>query len=461
MNKNDILELEITDLAFGGRGLAKVDDFVVFVDGALPGQTVKAKLIRVKPRYAEAKSIEVLKRSADEVEIPYVSAPGAPWAQLPMPKQIQYKTQQVRDFLERFAKIDLDSVLDEVSASPEIWNYRNKIEFSFGGPGFALGSKVRGQFAIVESLESPSGLFDEAAESLVPQIRVWCEAQGLEVYNTETNKGFFRYLVMRKSRHQDQILVQLVTTSEGADKFEAPAFKDLLVKALGDRLAGVVWTQDDKVSDTVSKEGSMQILHGQDKLIERLGELDFEISLASFFQTNPAAAELLYKKVVHYANLHSGQKALDLYCGTGTIAQMVGAHTPEAYVVGVEISEAAVADAQANALRNSQTNVRFFSADVRVFLKRYDKEHVSVIIIDPPRAGMNPKALRRVIEVGAQKIVYVSCNPSTFARDVAVMKEKGYVLKRLSIIDQFPHTSHVEVVGELIKPKPKPGVKPK
>lgn len=528
MKKGDILEFEIIDLAFGGRGVGKVKmkneelrmktpppppfqggkEFIVFVDGALPGQQVRVRITEKKKNYAEAKLLEILKRSPLEVETGYQDVPGAPWARLPHEKQIEFKEAQVKDLFRKFAKMDIEPILDEIISSPIVWNYRNKMEFSFGFSdedfemvesketlltplskrggkkvwkhfGFALGSKKRGQFHLVENLESPSGLFDEEFEKCIPRIREFCEETKLQPYNQKTNEGFFRHLVVRKSFYQDKFLINLVTTS-GRDvacnvSTDFPEkFVKFLTDRLGNRIGGIFWSQNDAISDTAHNFEQRELLYGSEYLIEKINDLEFEISLDSFFQTNVKSAELLYKKVASYCDggcvqrkenqikppptppFQGGKRSviLDLFCGTGTIGQILAKTSPNTQIIGVEIVESAVEDAKKNAKRNSLSNIEFHCDDVRVYLKSQVLQNpglVDTIILDPPRGGIAPKALQRVIDFRAPQIIYVSCNPATMARDTEIFQKSGYTLQKISIVDQFPHTSHVECVGKFVR----------
>jgi 23S rRNA (uracil-5-)-methyltransferase RumA len=485
MKKGTVLALEVVDLAFGGRGIAKLvregeeRPFAIFVDGALPGQTVEARITRVKKRYAEAKILKVIMPSSQEVEVPYQATAGAPWMRLPVDLQLSYKVQQVKDLFQKLAAIDLenppqspfgkgggDSILDESMGSPEAWHYRNKMEWSFGPTseerieiedgyewkhsGFGLGSKKRGQFWLVESLKTSSGLFDQSFEEFLSTIREFCEKTNLPVYNARTNAGFWRHLVVRKSFSQDKILINLVTSVDSNAAF-IDEFISLITTQFGDRIGGIFWTQSDDVSDPVKRYKKRNLVYGEPTLMESLQGLEFEISLDSFFQTNVHSAEKLYQKVVDCVDLSPGSVVADLYCGTGTIAQILAKNSPESSIWGVEIVKAAVEDARKNAERNQLQNVEFYAGDVRKFLYERKlenkKEKLDCIVLDPPRSGIAPKALQRVVDFKAPQIVYVSCNPATMARDTLTLKEAGYHLEKLSIVDQFPHTSHVECVG--------------
>ncbi len=452
----DVLELEIIDLAFGGEGVARHDGMVVFVNGGITGQTVKAKIKRVKRRFIEAVSIEVLKRSDLEIEPEFQLIPGAPWETLPVDKQREIKKGQVFELFSKFAKLDLTPMFDEFIPSPKDWWYRNKMDFSFGTDAegkFALGSKKRGQFQIVESLESPCGIFDEQFEKLVPVIREWCEATGLAP-NDGQGGGFFESLMVRRSVAEDKFLVEIVVS--GSDKkFNATAFGALIQENLGERFGGIYCSQK------IREEGRSTrlvptFINGEEKLSEKLCGLEFEISRDAFFQPNPYSAEKLYEKAVELVDLQEEESALDLFCGTGTIAQILAKKYPKSRVVGVEIVESAVEDAKANAERNGLKNVTFACADVRKWLKEHFHSAVKetskeVILVDPPRSGIVRKSLERIIGRAPSRIVYVSCNPATLARDTEILMDGGYRIDTFALVDQFPHTAHVEAVARFVK----------
>ncbi|HEY5713736.1 MAG TPA: 23S rRNA (uracil(1939)-C(5))-methyltransferase RlmD, partial [Candidatus Gracilibacteria bacterium] len=327
--------------------------------------------------------------------------------------------------------------------------------------------KKRGQYWLVENLEKPSGIFDEAFEKLIPQIKAWCEASGLEVYNQKTHEGFWRNLLVRKSFAEDKLLICMVVSQSTSDNIQYTIlqheFLKLLQEALGDRVKGVFWQTSKSVSDSVRNHETRKLLFGEMILVEKINNLEFEISLESFFQTNPQSAEKLYDKVVEY--IESGLKSrgddlrpdsaplvLDLFCGTGTIGQIIKHQMPNTRVIGVEILEEAIKDAKANAKRNDLNDLKFFSGDVGKFLKAHPEYEgkIDTVVLDPPRAGIAPKTLRKVLDLGAQTMIYISCNPSTMARDTVTLKEAGYKLEKLSMVDQFPHTAHVECVGRFI-----------
>lgn len=466
MKKGDILTVIIDDLAFGGKSLVRFEDgFIVFVDGGIPRQEVRVRIVKKKKNFAEAKLLEVIKQSQLEVETPYQPIGGARWARLPVELQQKYKQQQVVDLFRKFAEMDI--VVESFISSPLLWNYRNKVEYSFGPTaesqgdagewthsGFGLGFKRSGQFWMVESLEKPSGLFDESFEAFLSEIESWCEATDLPVYNARTQQGFWRNLVIRKSFDTDQLLICMGTspwTEDRNQKSEArESFKNLLLDKFGDRIAGIAWQESASLGDSVRNFEVRDLLYGDDKIVERINDLEFEISLDSFFQTNPKSAEKLYALVVQLAQDCIGEEPLilDLFCGTGTIGQIMKKNIPSASVIGVEIVPEAIEDAKQNAQRNNLEGLEFYCGDVKHFLRdNPDIQNIDLIVLDPPRVGIAPKTLKKVIELGSQHIIYVSCNPATMARDALTLKEAGYELGIFSLVDQFPHTSHVECVG--------------
>ncbi|MCK5461328.1 23S rRNA (uracil(1939)-C(5))-methyltransferase RlmD [Candidatus Gracilibacteria bacterium] len=498
MKKGEIIELEIADLAFGGKSIAylsletdnlelKDKKMVVFVDKGIPGQKVKVRITKKKKRYMEAKLLEILERSPleqdsrlygnkdGEGELQEVS--GAPWATLPIEKQMEFKQKQVFDLFKKFADIELKGIFQDYLPSPKTWEYRNKMEYSFGYReesfeeipdekdsqkmkkiwthfGFALGSKKRGQYWLVENLEKPSGLFDAEFEAFLPEIRKFCKTSGALPYNAKTNEGFFRHLVVRKSFQENKYLICLVTTSKNKDTFDMEGFKTLLCEKFKDKVGGIFWQISDEVSDNTQRYTERTLIYGNETMIEQINELHFQVSLDSFFQTNIFSAEKLYNRTIEYATdgKIKGKNIFDLFCGTGTMTQLVAKKCPLSHVFGVEIVESAVEDACVNAKLNKLENLEFFCEDVGKFLKTHPgfKEKIEVIILDPPRAGIAPKTLDRVIALKSKKIVYVSCNPATFARDTKILESNGYSLKKLSLVDQFPHTSHIECVGMFV-----------
>lgn len=474
MKRGEIIEIRIAEFAFGGKGLAKVETengpYAVFVDNAIPGQLVKARIAKKRKRHAECKLVEVVERSSDELNLDYQPVSGGPYIQLPVEIQRKYKKESTLIQYKRLGDIQaIDSLFDEYIASPLDFNYRNKMEYSFScirqdletgeeeDDAFALGFKTRGTWWKVENLDKNCGLFDADFENKLHEIRSYLKETDLQAWHPPQKVGFYRHLVVRKSFDTNQLLINLVTSSQGIKKFDRNAFAQFMCELLGERLAGLQHTVNDEVSDRAKIEsGDNQLLYGEPVIIEKLLGLNFEISMESFFQTNPKSAELLYSKAIQYAQEKfelKGENLMDLFCGTGTIGQIMADKIEGVKVIGVDIVPEAIEDAKRNAERNGIENLQFFAADVGKFLKEFPNYQgdIHTIMLDPPRAGIAPKTLQKVIDLGARQIVYISCNPATQARDAKELEAAGYRLEKLSLVDQFPHTAHIEAVGLFIK----------
>ena len=469
VKKNQVLELKIEAYAFGGKGIAKIrseaGDFVVFVPNTLPGQLVKVQISKSSKNYAEAKLIDVLTPSEDEVEVPFQDIPGAPYIQLPIELQHQYKKESTLSLFKRIGKVtNIEDLFDEFVSSPNVFHYRNKMEYGFSAIGydrvakrdkdeFTLGFKRRGVWLMGDNLDKDSGLFDKQMEDELKNIRAYCIETGLPPWHGPKKEGFFRYFVVRKSFKTNELLCNLVTTSEALDQFDLQKFATFLKGIFGERLAGLLHTINDETGDrTIATSGRINLVYGKDKIVEELLGLNFEISMKSFFQTNPKCAEKLYHKVVEYV-LEDQTKVdntivMDLFCGTGTIGQIVASKSKNAKIVGVDIVASAIEDAKKNAQRNHIEGLQFYAADVGKFLVAHPeyKNKIKTIILDPARAGIAPKTLQKIIALNADRMVYVSCNPATQARDTELLRAAGYQIKKMSLVDQFPHTAHIETV---------------
>lgn len=465
--KGELLEVEITDMAFGGKGIGKIttDDgeFTLFVLNSLPGQLVQARITKCKNRYAEAKLELVLRPAKDQVELQYQEIPGAPYASLPIELQHQFKERTTLELYKRIGKLEhIEEVYKGLIPSPTTWHYRNKMEYSFAAivhrldtneksDEFGFGFKHRGTWWAVENLDRDSGLFDKLVEDHLITIRNWCEESGLPAWHPPRREGFYRFMVARKSYATGKLLFNFVTSSAGLEKFDQQAFIALMKSCFGDRLHGILHTVNDDTGDRVeARDGESTLIYGEEKLIENIGGLDFEMSMYSFFQTNPQSAERLYAAALEAIGDSVGPEdvVLDLFCGTGTISQLV-ARNYDCKVVGVDLIASAIEDAKANALRNNIKGIKFYAEDAGKFLFNHPEYtgKLKTIVLDPPRAGISPKTLRKVIRLGAKRLVYISCNPATQARDAALLRESGYELEQLQLCDQFPHTSHVEAIA--------------
>ena len=474
MKRGDVIDVEITGYAFGGKGISKIQTenglYVIFVDNTYPGQLVQARIAKKRKKHAECKLLKVLRDSADAVDLGYQPISGAPYINLPIEKQRELKKTSTLEQYRRIGEIkNIEELFDTYLASPNDFNYRNKMEYSFStirqdletgeelDDQFALGFKTRGTWWKVENLDKENGLFDADFESKIKSIREYLESTGLPAWHPPQKVGFFRHLVVRKSFDEDTLLINLVTSSQGFEDFDRSAFAEFMQATLGSRLAGLQHTINDDVSDRAKIEnGNNQLLCGDPVILEKLLGLQFEISMESFFQTNPLSAERLYQKAISYASENndlSNQVLMDLFCGTGTIGQIMASQIDGVKVIGVDIVAEAIEDAKRNAKRNGIKNVDFYAADVGKFLVEYPDfaGKIGTIILDPPRAGIAPKTLKKVMALGAKKIVYISCNPATQARDAKELAAEGYQMTKISLVDQFPHTSHIEAVARFEK----------
>lgn len=470
VHRNQIIEIKIDDFAFGGQGIARMKseeggDFILFVENTFPGQFVRARVDKKRKRHAECKLLEVLERSPLEKQLPFQEISGAPYLFVPIEIQQEYKKKSTLDVYRKIGRVqDPSSLFDTFISSPEAFFYRNKMEYSFSciehvpetgeeiDDAFALGFKRRGTWWKVENLNKPSGLFDEQWETILPEFRDLLKTFGLPAWHPPKKEGFFRHIVVRKSFDQDKILLHIVTSSTGIKKFDTKQVVDFLKEKLGNRLAGIWHTINDNIADRAKIEnGTSTLLFGDSVVVEKMLGLSFEISMESFFQTNPKSAERLYTKVIDYVCDHAkdGGVIMDLFCGTGTIGQLVAQRVNAGEIIGVDIVEEAIEDAKRNAKRNNLEHLHFFAADVGKFLSLHPEylNRIDTIVLDPPRAGIAPKTLQKVMALGASHLVYISCNPSTQARDTETLEQGGYKLTKLSLVDQFPHTSHIEAIA--------------
>jgi 23S rRNA (uracil1939-C5)-methyltransferase len=434
------LDLRIDSLAFGGNGVARSDGYVVFVQGAIPGDRVRAVLTKGKRAYGEARTLEVLEPSPDRIA-PVADHPGAPWQVLPYERQLQVKAEQVDEALRRIGKLD-GYELEPIVPAVEQWRYRNKLEFSFGtGPGKELvcGFHAPGSWETILHVEDCM-LQSERGNELRRAVLAWCREQGLDAYNRRLQEGFLRNLVIREGRRTGEFQVRLVTSEGEIDT-------DSLREAI--QVHSLLWTQVPGVAEVST--GPTEIVDGSPAFDEELGDLRFRVSPDAFFQTNTEMAEQLYGIAAEFAALQGWERVYDLFCGIGTIGLSLAPRAGELF--GVEIVEEAVADAIENARLNQITNAQFFAGDVRTSLRELVERagKPDVLVVDPPRAGLSQKVVRRIIEAGPRRLVYVSCNPTTLAPNAAQLTEAGYTLKRVRPVDMFPQTPHIECVALIEK----------
>ena len=424
------------------------EDRTVIVKNTVPGQKIRFSVNKIRKGKAEGRLLEVLKPS--EKEIPSVcphfgQCGGCTYQNLPYEEQLAMKESQIKKMMDE--AVNGKYVWEGVKPSPVKQAYRNKMEFSFGdeykdGP-IALGMHKRGSFHDIVNV-TDCQIVDEYYRNIHDCTLEAARKTGLLYYHRMRHTGYFRHLLVRKAVKTEEILVDLVTTTEtDAQAFLDTWVKKLLELELDGKMAGILHTKNDSVADVVKDEGT-EVLYGQDYFYEELLGLKFKITPFSFFQTNSLGAEVLYETAREYIGDINEKVIFDLYSGTGTIAQILAPVAKK--VVGVEIVEEAVEAAKENAALNGLDNCTFWAGDV---LKVIDElgEVPDLIMLDPPRDGVNPKALMKILNFGVDRLVYIACKPTSLARDLEMIQGRGYKVEKISCVDLFPNTYHVETVA--------------
>lgn len=466
LRKGSELALVVDKLVFGGRALSRLDGFVVLMDRALPGQRVRVRITKKKANYAEAQVLEVLERSPDQVDpacAHFGVCGGCLWQDLAYAEQLAWKHRHVRECLLE-PREPVDFPIFPVAPSPVLYGYRNKMEFTFSAHRwlssdevaclevaydrtFALGLHVRGRYDRVFDvhdcrLESPEAM------AVVDILRRAAKESGLPPYHIRTHQGVWRFVVVREAKKTGQRLVHLIT----ADAPEVHRTVERAARELesqGPPVTTFVHSINRSRAQVAQGEAP-RILWGSGAIEEHVGRLRFRVSAQSFFQTNTLGAEKLYAAVLENAALTGTETVWDLYCGTGSIALTLAAQARK--VAGFELVEEAVADAYRNAALNGADNCRFFAGDLKDVLRQHSLDTFGgppdVIVTDPPRSGMHSKVVRMLLELAPRRIVAVSCNLSTLARDLSALSQ-AYKVCAVQPFDLFPHTPHIECVVRL------------
>jgi 23S rRNA (uracil1939-C5)-methyltransferase len=443
-----LIELEIKDLAFNGKAVANNEEGkVVFLNGGLPGEKVLAEIVRSKPSYDDAVVKEIITKSDLRIDPPcphFDICGGCTWQDLTYSAQLDFKQKQVNDCLERIGGLESVKVFKAVGSS-ELFKYRNKMEFSFNAnedKSFNLGLHVKGRFDKVFDVEK-CYLQTDLANEIVIWLREFVKEHDIPVYDVLNHTGYMRFLVIREARISGDLMVNIVTNYG-----DIPSRNELIkkMKEFFPEIKTLVHNQNGQKSNIAVGEIE-KILYGLGFIEEQILGCRLRIRSNTFFQTNSVQTETLYRAAFDMLFPEKTDRVMDLYCGTGSIGLLISNHVHK--VIGVEVVEDGVEAARENAQINKIENVEFYHGDVKDFLRTYyaTEKPFNIIIIDPPRAGMNPKALRRMLRLNPEKILYISCNPSTFARDAAEIVKAGFRLPEVKPIDMFPHTMHIEVVG--------------
>ena len=431
--RGEQLTLDVESLAYGGRGIARRNGYVVFVAGALPGDRVRAEVTKAKRGYAEASTVDLVRESPDRVpprcDHGGEPCPGAPWQSLPYEEQLRHKHLQVEDALVRLGSLE-GFDLEPIEPAAEQWRYRNKLEYSFGEREgeLVLGFHARGRWDLVVDAEDCQ-LASEWNNRVRNEVRAWAATEGLPGYDRRSGTGVLRNLAVREGRRTGQLQTRLVTSP--AEIPRPPVDLHTIVEGSS--------------GGTDGPTGAL----GREHLEEELCGLRFRISHNAFFQTNTEMAERLYAIAAEMAGLSGSERVYDLFCGIGTLGLSLASSAGEVW--GVEIVPEAIVDAEENARLNGIENARFRAGDARKEIRPLVEEagRPDVVVVDPPRAGLSKKVVRRVIECDAPRIVYVSCNPTTLAPNAAQLAEAGYRVRRVKPVDMFPQTPHIECVALL------------
>jgi 23S rRNA (uracil1939-C5)-methyltransferase len=461
LRKGNSVELRIEKMAFGGRGIARLDGLVLFVRGAIPGDRVMARVVKKRKDYAEANITELLEPSPDRIQAPCPYSGhcgGCQWQHVKYEHQLEFKKEHIIEAISRIGALPEVPVHD-VIPSEKRYEYRNKMEFSFSDrrwylphenvdegekKDLGLGLHVPGTFYKVIDIEACLLQHDRGNE-ILREIKRYVRDCGIPVYGLKSHEGFWRYVTVRYSEACDEWMVNLITSEERREVVEP--LSELLCRRM-DNIKTVVNNITARKAAIAVGEREI-LLSGDGYIQDRIGPFSFFISANSFFQTNARGAEALYDTVIEYAELKGAEIVLDLYSGTGTIPIFLSSRAKE--VLGIEIAESSILDADRNCRVNGIENVRFFWGDIKERLSTIDIEP-DLLIIDPPRAGIHKDILASIMDLAVERMVYVSCNPATLARDLAHMVE-GYEIIEIQPVDMFPQTYHVEAVVKLARRK--------
>jgi 23S rRNA (uracil1939-C5)-methyltransferase len=464
----------IEKVTHGGAGLAHIDGMPVFIPGVVPGQEVEIVITKKKDRFAEGKVIKILRKAKDEI-MPrcqhFLSCGGCTWQNLPYDKQLKYKEDIVRETLEHLTPVEdelrkqLPGRVMKIIPSPQVFHYRNKLEMSFGfgvmrseekngkrvyfDENPTIGFHQPGEWSTVLPI-TECHLYDEQIGTLLSDVRRFMTECRMPVYNPKTHKGLLRTLLLRRGIHTNQHMIGFMVNAK--KKELEPLFQNFMRFAGRPGLSSLLVIESTGLNDKPEMP-KIHTLVGKDTITERLFDLEFEISPFSFFQTNTLGTEKLYQAILHAADLTSRDTVLDAYCGMGTIGQYLARFCQK--VVGIESHPSAVEDALKSAGKNRIGNISFYKGRAEQILKDQlkpgGKYAFDVVVVDPPRAGLHPAATQAIVAHNPRKIVYVSCNTATFARDLGEFLKKGYELRSVQPVDMFPHTAHIETVSVLQK----------
>jgi len=443
VKKNDQLSVDIEDLTHDGAGVAKVDGYPLFIQGGLPDEKAKVHVLKTLKNYGFAKIVEIEVASPDRVDAPcpvFSQCGGCQLQHLSYKAQLKWKEKMVRDVMKRIGKID--APVHPVKGMDNPWHYRNKAQIPFGLNGDApiAGFYKTKSHAIVDIdrclIQTPE------ADAILAGLKSRLWKLGIKPYNEQTKQGMLRHVVVRKARATGEVMVVLVTKKR---KFPQAEEAIALIRKLVPNITSIMQNINPETTNVIFGNETIH-LWGQDTIEDHIGGVRFEISARSFYQVNPIQTEVLYKQALDYAQLTGKETVIDAYCGIGTISLFMAKKAK--YVMGVEIVPQAIEDAKRNAKLNGLDNTYFEAGPAEEVIPRWYKEGktADVLMVDPPRKGCDESLLQTILEQRPNRIVYVSCNPATLARDLRILEDGGYQTQEVQPVDMFPHTGHVETI---------------
>lgn len=460
VSKNEETVIDIIGMNHDGEGVGRANGYTLFVQGALPGETVRVRVMKTKKQYGYAKLLEIVKASPDRVSAPcpiYDQCGGCQIQHMSYAGQLAWKRQLVVDNLQRIGKLnvmveDAEDADQGILVLPtmgmdEPWRYRNKAQVPIGAAegGLVGGFYAKGSHRIID-MESCL-IQHEHNDEVVAKVKEIGSHFGISAYNEETGRGLLRHVVVKKGFRTGEMMLVLVTNGR-----DIP-YKDEWIGSIREAIPHVasICQNVNKKQTNVIFGDETRVLWGRDVIYDYIGDVQFAISARSFYQVNPVQTEVLYGKTVEYAGLSGKETVIDAYCGIGTISLFLAQHADQVY--GVEIVPEAIEDARSNAMLNDMKNVKFEVGASEDVIPRWKEQGIEadVIVVDPPRKGCDPRLLDTILEMKPERVVYVSCNPSTLARDLRVLEDGGYRTVEVTPVDMFPHTVHVESVAMLVR----------
>lgn len=444
VNKNDRLNVYVEDLTHDGSGVAKVDGYPLFIPGALPGEEADIQVIKPMKKYGFAKLINVTKASPDRVDPPchvFWDCGGCQLQHLSYEAQLVQKQKTVRDVMERIGKLPHVPV-HPVKGMDNPWRYRNKSQIPFSEQEGKVVSgfyKSRTHHIVDTDVCIIQG---EEADELMSTLKHELHTMGVEAYDERTHRGMLRHLIVRKARATGELMVVLVTRSK---KFPQKEDAIALIKKAVPNVTSIMQNVNSQKTNVIFGNETI-LLHGKSFIVDTIGDVKFEISARSFYQVNSEQTEVLYDQALEYAQLTGNESVIDAYCGIGSISLFLAQQAKEVY--GVEIVPQAIEDAKRNAELNGIDNAHFEAGPAEVVIPKWYEQgkRFDVLVVDPPRKGCDEKLLETILKYKPKRIVYVSCNPATLARDLRILEDGGYRTKEVQPVDMFPHSSHVEAV---------------